>query len=98
MADIDAAVDTVSEYINFMVTTNSINKSFWANHNSKPWLTKEISEVIKWRYEAKKHGDSSLYKCAQKTIDKLILIAKQSYKDKILDAMSSDINRAWNRT
>jgi len=93
-ADTDTAVDTVSEYINFTVATNSTTKSFRANHNSKPWLTKEISEAIKWRYEAKKHGDSSLYKCAQKTTNKLILTAKQSYKDKILNAMSSDIKVA----
>jgi len=65
--DIDTAVDTVLEYIDFTVATSSTTKSFWANHNSKPWLTKEISDAIKRLYEAKKHGDSSQSKCAQKT-------------------------------
>ena len=92
--NIDQSADVLSSYINFTIESNSASKEVWLNHNSKPWLTSEIKELIKQRWLAKSQVDAD-YKAINKSVNELIATAKAAYKAKTLDRMTCNIKSAW---
>ena len=88
-------MDNLTEYINFTIQTNCTAKTIWLNHNSKPWMTKDIKESIKKLYDSKLQGTDEQYKSTQKNVNNIIKQAKFQYKSKTLDKMSTNMKAAW---
>ena len=93
---IDSSVTNITDYINFTIQANCSAKTLWLNHNSKPWMTRDIKEAIKKLYQAKfQDNDPEQCKIITKHINDLIKEAKLLYKSKTLDKMSTNMKAAW---
>ena len=79
----DELCETVTAYINFCeleVTSEKVVKIF---PNSKPWITKEIKDLLKEKQQAFIDKDVNLQKSLDKKIKKCINSAKYKYKLKL---------------
>ena len=93
--DLDETITTISDYITYTISTNSTTIEKYVSNNNQPWLTREIKQEIKNRYKAKTDNDRLKVKQTQREINQLITEAKQSYKSKKLDQMSTNMKEAW---
>ena len=93
--DISLTTETITDYINFTLTSNSSCEEFIINLNQRPWITSELKAKIKEKYDNRKCGDQTLRKEKQAEVNKLMSDAKLAYKNKMLAHMSSNMKRAW---
>ena len=93
--DISLTTETITDYINFTLTSNSSCEEFIINPNQRPWITSELKAKIKEKYDIRKCGDQTLRKEKQAEVNKLMSDAKLAYKNKMLAHMSSNMKRAW---
>ena len=40
--DVDQTINTIIDYINYEVASNSTTKQYYINNNQRPWITAEI--------------------------------------------------------
>ena len=52
--DISLATETITDYINFTLTSNSSCEEFIINPNQRPWITSELKAKIKEKYDISK--------------------------------------------
>ena len=93
---LDEAVDVVSAYINFCVDQVVSSKEVKIYPNSKPWVTKELKEMMTARQAALKEGDREKMKQLQKKIDNKIKAKKRQYSAKLEDNIQQGNSRqSW---
>jgi hypothetical protein len=64
--------------------------------NNKPWVTREVANVLRERHQAFKAGDTPEVKRLQKEARKVILESKKKFRDKIEDSFASnDTRQVW---
>ena len=93
--ELEHNVDVITSYITFctdmLVPTKSVN----VYPNNKPWVTKELKEVINKKKRALSNNREDL-KSVQKELNSKIHIAKTAYKQKVEDLFKSQKSKdAW---
>ena len=89
--DMCLTTETITDYINFTLTSNSSCEEFIINPNQRPWITSELKAKIKEKYDNRKCGDQTLRKEKQAEVNKLMSDAKLAYKNKMLAHISSNM-------
>ena len=80
---IDELVTVISEYINFCVDNIIPVRVVKSYPNQKPWISKELIDVLKQKKSAFNANDKSGVKNLQKNIEKQIVQLKVQYKMKM---------------
>ena len=93
--DLDEHIQNVTDYINFVTTTNATEKQFYTKNNQRPWITSDIKSLMSKKAAAHRSNNPAQEKIIQKEIDRHIAEAKLAYKNKMLGNMSSNIKNAW---
>ena len=93
--DLDTNVDVCTSYINFCTDMLIPSKSVTIFSNNKPWVTKEVKEVINRKKRSLSNNRVEL-KAIQNELNCKIREAKTNYKDKI-EALfrSTNCKDAW---
>ena len=82
---LDETTDVISSYINFCVDTVLQTKEIKLYPNSKPWITKDLKQLLKERQSALKERDTMKMKLTQKKIDRRIKEEKKKNSEKLED-------------
>ncbi|XP_071953435.1 uncharacterized protein [Antedon mediterranea] len=94
---IDATMETIVEYINFCESSIIKKKEIKIYPNSKPWVTKDIRELLQQKQQAVRNNDVMEKKRIQKLMKKRINDAKRKFGEKIKnDFDSGNPKQAWN--
>ena len=94
--DLDEANDVVTEYIKFCESVCIKTKTIKSFPNNKPWVTKEIKEVINEKKRAFAEGNKDKIKAVQKKLSKMIREGKDKYKQKLERSFKDGNSReAW---
>ena len=81
--DVDQTINTLTDYINYVVASNSTTKQYYVNNNQRPWITAEIKGLMKQKHDANQKQNKQKSKEIQNDIKKLIKEAKIKYKEKM---------------
>ena len=93
--ELDYNVDVCSSYINFCTDLNIPVKVVTVFPNNKPWVSKEVKEIINEKKRALSNDRTAL-KTVQKKLREKICNAKRVYKDKIENLFKSrQAKDAW---
>ena len=88
--------DVISSYISFCVDTVIPTKEVIIYPNNKPWVTKELKEVLNKKKRVFYTGTSQEKKVVNREVRAAIRKAKRQYKDKVeMQYSSGDIRAAW---
>ena len=94
--DLDEANDVVTDYIKFCESVCIKTKTIKSFPNNKPWVTKEIKEVINEKKRAFAEGNKDKIKAVQKKLSKMIREGKDKYKQKLERSFKDGNSReAW---
>jgi hypothetical protein len=80
---LDELSETVSDYINFCVDSVIPVKQVTHYANSKPWITRDIRDLLKKKRSAFASGDKEELRAVQKELKKAIREGKEQYKQKL---------------
>ena len=86
---VDELCDTVTAYVNFCELEVTNEKEIKIFPNNKPWITKEIKDLLKDKQNAFLNKDYDLQKSIDKKIKKCINSAKYKYKLKLENLFKS---------
>ena len=84
----DAAV-AVSSYINYCISITIEEKEIKIYPNSKPWISKDIRNLLKHKHMAIKQNDRGEKKRIQRKIDKLVKHDKRRFGERIKNKFRS---------
>ena len=93
--ELDELIQNVTDYINFVTTTNATEKQFYTKNNQRPWITSDIKSLMSKKAAAHRSNNPAQEKIIQKELGRHIAEAKLAYKNKMLGNMSSNIKNAW---
>jgi len=99
--DLDTLTTTVTDYIQFCVDSLVPNRTIKVFGNNKPWMTKDIRDLILAKHSTRKSGDKQKpadkqrLKEAQKQLDRAIAAAKTNYKDKVEQQFARGSKACW---
>ena len=94
--DLDVFTDTVLCYIKNCVDTVTVEKRIPVYPNQKPWMTREVKQLLKDRNTALKTGDRALYSTARANLKRGIRKAKMDFRRRIDEHLDSNNSRqAW---
>lgn len=89
-------VDVITFYINFCVDTVVPSKSVTVYANNKPWVKKDLKQLLNEKRKHLASGDRNLLKSVQKRLNKEIAEAKFSYKLKLENLFkTNNCKEAW---
>ena len=95
-SDLNKLTQTVLSYISFCVDTNIPQKNITVYPNNKPWVTKELKNVINKKKKIFYIGNNQERKDVNKVVKNEIRKAKRADKDKVEHKYSSgDLRAAW---
>ena len=95
-APIDTNVDVFTSYVNFCVENVVPKKTVTVYPNNKPWVTKELKDILNEKKRLLSSADRNPLRQVQKQLNKKIIQAKVAYKDKIEDMFKSNRSKdAW---
>ena len=77
--DLDELTETVSEYISFCVDLTIPTKKIKVFPNNKPWITKQVKDVISKKKGLFRKGDREGLKQVQSELKRVIREKKSSY-------------------
>ena len=72
----------MTEYINFCVNTQIKEKEVVCFPNNKPWITKDLKNLINEKKLLFTQGDKTALKLKQKELRREIIKCKENYKRK----------------
>jgi hypothetical protein len=94
--DLDECATTVSDYINFCVDTVIPVKEIRCFANNKPWVTKEIKDVLNRKKAAFASGSRDELKAVQKELKRVIREGKDKYKKKLESKLDQNcVKEVW---
>ena len=91
--DLEQYTAAVLGYIKHCIDTVTVDKQVKVYPNTKPWMTKVVTSLLKERDRAFKAGDQELYSVARANLKKGIREAKAEYRSKIEDHLQSNNTR-----
>ena len=83
MASFDETTVVITDYINFCVDSNIPRRTVKVYPNNKPWVSKQLSELLKLKNNALCTVNRADVVRVQKRIKKQVRTFKAMYKDKI---------------
>ncbi|KAL8579300.1 hypothetical protein ACOMHN_010884 [Nucella lapillus] len=92
-ASLDENVDVVTSYIAFCINMIVPSKQVRSFPNNKPWVTKEVGDILRQRQQAFQEGNKEEVKRLQKEVKKTVLANKQRFKEKVESNMASSNSR-----
>ena len=92
---VDENVDVLNSYILFCTDVIVPKKQVVCYSNNKPWVTKELKELINQKKCLMSSNDKDALKTVQKDLDDMIKTCKLNYKDKVENLFKSDSKAAW---
>ena len=93
---LDEATEVVTDYVNFCVDANIPRVTTKIFPNNKPWVSKELRDLLKLKERARTMGDRAEVRHVQKRIKREVESSKESYKDKIEGSFKeNDPRSAW---
>ena len=94
--DVTEAADTVTSYINFCVESCVPKKTIKLFSNNKPWVNREVKQVLNKKKIAFKNQNKEEIKQVQKELKWVIKRGKEEYKKKIEENFKeNDMRRVW---
>ena len=94
--DMEEQVDTVSSYINFCVDNIIPSKTVTIFPNNKPWITKELKEILNKKKRIFFTGSESEKKEVNREVKRAIKTAKLKYKNKVEEKFTQgNLRSAW---
>ncbi|KAM3624257.1 uncharacterized protein V6R79_021176 [Siganus canaliculatus] len=94
--DIDDQVDVVSSYINFCEENIIPSKTVTIFPNNKPWVTKELKEIINRKKRIFFSGTELEKREINKEVKRAIKIAKLNYRNKVEEKFThGNLRSAW---
>ena len=94
-ATIDENVDVLTSYIHFCTEMIVPKRTVKCFPNNKPWVTKDLKELLNRKKQLIATNDRTQLKDIQKIIDRQIDECKQVYKKKVENMFKSDTKSAW---
>ena len=82
-SSLDEATDAITSYVKFCVDSIIPLKTFKMFPNNKPWVTKELRDLLKVKNAALINGNKTRVKEVQREIKRLVDSCKMSYKNKL---------------
>jgi hypothetical protein len=92
-ATLDEQVDVVTAYINFCVDTLVPSKEVRSYPNNKPWISREVGDVLRQRQQAFQEGDEDEVKRLQKEVRRTVQANKRRFKDRVENNLASGRSR-----
>jgi hypothetical protein len=94
--NLDDNVDILSEYINFCIEEAIPKKEVKCYSNNKPWVTKDLKELLNKKKAAVASRDKIRMREVQTELKSAIYNCKVEYKNKMEDMFkSNDTKQAW---
>lgn len=93
-ADLHEQTDAISGYIDFCVSAVIPTKIIKVYPNNKPWVTKELKDILNEKKRVFASGSLQNRKDMQRKINKEIYKARCQYKDKIQSTLAAGNSRA----
>ena len=87
---LDEQVDVVTSYITFCTDMLIPTKQVRSYPNNKPWVTKEVGDILQQRRLAFQSGDKEEVKRLRKDMRRTVLTSKRRFRDKVEDNLSSN--------
>ena len=88
--------DNVSGYVRFCEQLVTVKKDIVIYPNSKPWVNKDIKDLLSNKQKAFKDKETDSVKEIDKSIKKSVWAAKMKYKEKLEDCFkSNDSKETW---
>lgn len=85
--------DNILGYIKQCTNTVTVDKRIRVYSNQKPWMTREVQQLLKVRNTAFRSGDRALYSTAGMNLRRGIRKAKSDYRRRIEDHLDSNNSR-----
>ena len=94
--NLESSVDVITEYMQFCIDGVIPDKEIKCFPNNKPWVTKDLKELLNKKKRILGCKDKDAMKEVQKEIKSAIVKCKKEYKDKIEDLFDSNNSKsAW---
>lgn len=94
--DINKQVDTVSSYISFCVDSIIPSKTVTIYPNNKPWITKELKEILNKKKRIFFTGSALDKTEVNREVKRAIKMAKLEYKNKVEEKFTTgNLRSAW---
>lgn len=93
--DINTQVQVFTGYLNFCTDTHIPLKKAKRYPNSKPWITKDILELVRGKMKAFKAGNKKLVNKLKNRLKREIHKSRKLYAERIQQHMASDPSKAW---
>ena len=81
--DVDELTDCVTDYVSFCVDNVVPKKTVKIYSNNKPWVTKDIKQVLNKKKRAFKDRSSGDMKEIQREVQNVIRKGKKEYRKKV---------------
>ncbi|KAK0146537.1 hypothetical protein N1851_014143 [Merluccius polli] len=93
---LEVFTDGVLCYIKNCIDTVTVDKRIRVYPNRKPWMNREVQQLLKERITAFKSGDKALYSTARANLKRGIRKVKADYRRRIEDHLdSNDSRQVW---
>jgi len=86
-------MDSVLRYIRNCIDTVAVDKRIRVYPNQKPWMTREVQQLVKERNIAFRSRDRALYSTARSNLKRGIREAKSNYRRRIEEHLGSNNSR-----
>ena len=94
--DINTQTDIITGYINFCTDLCIPTKKVKKYANQKPWVTKQVIDMIDAKHKAHLAGNKKLYHKLKRQISKENKKSREHYSKKIQQHLANDPANAWN--
>ena len=91
--DLEVFTDSVLCYIKNCIDIVTVDKCICLYPNQKPWMTREVQQLLKERNTAFRSGDGALFSAARSSLKRGIRRAKSDYRRRIEDHLDSNNTR-----
>ena len=89
-------VDVLTSYLHFCIENVVPKRTVKCYPNNKPWVTKELKELLNQKKAVFQSNDRESLKAIQGDINRKISECKRQYKVKIENMFKRDTKSAWN--
>ena len=92
---IDQQTEVFTDYIKFCTDLCIPTKTITKRNNSKPWITKDIANLIDQKQDAHETGNKKLYHKLKRLITREMKKSKKDYSLKIQQHLAKEPAKAW---
>ena len=94
--DIDTKADVITDYVKFCTDLCIPVKTVKKYANQKPWMTRELLDLIDEKQQAHVDGNKKLYHKLKKKLTRGMKKSRAKYTHKIQEHLADDPANAWN--